>query len=164
MSDSVDNQDQFEMLEAALLGEVPPVEPLRSEFQARIVSSIRSASGDRRRYLTFRRFAVGAAAIAAAVLLVVGLQIMNPGGAGPDNPGLSRPGKTGGQMLATIRPKPAIVDDSIVAVEKFAAGSVVQEMRDLAKDATEIGGTMLAALPGDLVSRRAGWLTGFREK
>ena len=48
----------------------------------------------------------------------------------------------------------------MAAVEEFATNSVVQEMRDLARDASEIGSAMLAAIPVDVVGQgRSGWWT-----
>ena len=58
-------------------------------------------------------------------------------------------------IFAKIPPTQAIVDDSLLAVQEFATDSVVQEMRDLAQDASEIGSSMLVALPVDVDGRGA---------
>ncbi|MDP6636954.1 MAG: hypothetical protein QGG42_18800 [Phycisphaerae bacterium] len=166
MSEDLNSQDGFELIEAALRREVPPEEPLRPEFEVGIVAAIRSVSSGRRRVLMFRRFALGAAALAAAVLLVIGLlaalRIEVPGPRHVASPNTNAAGKN---ILAKIPPARGIVDNSIVAVEEFATDSVVQEMRDLARDASDIGSAMLASLPVDVMGPGGSrWLSGSEEK
>jgi len=149
MSDSINNHDDFKLLEETLRGQVEPTEPLKAELTDRIVAAVRIAAYQRRRSIGIRRLAIGAAAIAAGVLLAIGLLLT--GNSDPiDTPG----GRSDPALISGIPPAPAIVDDSLAAVEEFAAGSVVQEMRDLARDASDIGGVFLASLPGQVVDSR----------
>jgi hypothetical protein len=150
----MDKQDQFDVLEDALRRNVPPEEPLAAKLQDRIVTLIRAEARGRVRIATFRRFAIGAAAVAACVLLTVAFVAMNRGEVSPSPPIAQTPDQGADEnIFAKIPPTEVIVDDSILAVQEFATGSVVQEMRDLAQDASEIGSSMLAALPVD-VDRR----------
>ena len=75
MSYDPNNPERFELLDAALRRDVPPEEPLSSELHAMIVASIRAESGGRGRVLTFRRYVIGAAALAAGVLLAITLVV-----------------------------------------------------------------------------------------
>ena len=166
MSDNRNNQEPFELLDAALRRDVPPEEPLSTELQARIVASIRAEFGGRGRVLTFRRLgiAIGAGALAAGVLLTIAILVMSrlgvnsPGPIAPNTKGL------GGDIFAEIPSAPVIVDNSLTAVEEFAADSVVQEMRYLARDASDIGSAMLASLPVDVAGgRQSRWWTRLLE-
>ena len=150
MSGSYENQNEFEQLEAALRRDVEPEAPLSEELTNRIVSAIGAAYVRRRRTIVIRRFAIGAASLAAAVLLAIGLLVNNRPSVDKPVPIVSTPGN-GGEIIAQIQPSPVIVDDSLAAMGQFAADSVVQEMRDLASDASDIGSVMLASLPGDVI-------------
>ena len=165
MPNNLNNHDQLELLETALRGGAPPEEPLSPELQARIVGAFRTESRPRRGALTLRRFTV-AAALAASLLLAITILVMNRS----DN---NLPGSIGKVIqsdhgvfgFAKIPPAPVIVDDSMAAVEEFATNSVVQEIRYLARDASEIGIAMLAAIPGDVVGRGdSNWWSGSVEK
>ena len=165
MSDNRNNQDPFKLLDVALRRDVPPEEPLSPELTARIVASIRSESGRRGRVLTFRRLVI-AGALAAGVLLAIVLLVMSrvevnsPGPIAPRNTD-----RSGGDIFAKIPPAPEIVDNSLTAVEEFAADSVVQEMQSLARDASDIGSAMLASLPVDVGGGRGSrWWTRLLEK
>ena len=164
MSDNRNNQGQFDVLDAALRRDVPPEEPLTPELEARIVASIRAESGVRGGVWTFRRFAV-AGALAAGVLLAIvflvasRLGVDSPGPIAPNTRGL------GGDIFEKIPSASVIVDDSLTAVEEFAADSVVREMRYLARDASNIGSAMVASLPVDVVEgRRSRWWTRLLDK
>ena len=165
MSDNPNNQDPFELLDAALRQGVPPEEPLPPELEARIVASIRAESRGRGRVLTLRRFAIGAAALAAGVLLAIVLLVMSRLGVNSPRPIAPNTKGPGGDIFAKIPPAPVIVEDSITAVEEFAADSVVREMRYLARDASDIGSAMLASLPVDVAGgRQSRWWTRLLEK
>jgi hypothetical protein len=165
MSDNPGNQERFELLDAALHRDVPPEEPLSPELEARIVASIRAESGRRGRTLTFRRFAV-AGALAAGVLLAITLIVISRFGVNSPDPIVTpNTSQAGGDILAKIPPARVIVDDSVSAVEEFATDSVVQEMRHLARDASDIGSAMLASLPVDVVgARQSRWWASLLDK
>ena len=164
MPNDLNNHDHIELLETALRRDVPPVEPWSPELQTRIVASIRAESDRLRRMLTLRRFAVGGA-LAAALLLAIGLLVMSRSTVDSPEPIVTKGADESIFAFVKISPAPVIVDDSIAAVEEFAANSVVQEIRYLARDASEIGSAMLAALPGDVVGDgRSRWWTGSIEK
>jgi len=151
MPDNSNNRERFELLDAVLRRDVPPEEPLTAELEARIIASIRTESVRRGRALTFRRFVI-TGALAAGVLLAITLLVVSRLGPNSAMP-VAAPntnGSGGEDVLAKIPPAPAIVDDSLAAVEEFAADSVVQEMRYLARDASDIGSAMLASLPVDV--------------
>ena len=150
MPDNSNNRERFELLDAVLRRDVPPEEPLTAELEARIIASIRTESVRRGRVLTFRRFVI-TGAIAAGVLLAIVLLVTSRLGVDSPAPIAPNTNRSGGEdVLAKIPPAPAIVDDSLAAVEEFAADSVVQEMRYLARDASDIGSAMLASLPVDV--------------
>ena len=161
MSDNPNNQERFELLDAALRRDVPPEEPLSPELQAGIIASIRAESGRSGGALTFRRFAI-AGALAAGVLLATTLLVTSR--LAVNSPGPIAPRDTdgsGGDILENIPPAPVLVDNSITAVEEFAADSVVREMRHLARDVSDIGSAMLASLPVNVGGGgRARWWTG----
>jgi hypothetical protein len=165
MPNNPNNHDQLELLESALHRDVPPEETLRPELQARIVCAFRAESHPRRGVLTIRRFALGAA-LAASVLLAITIMVTSwPA----DNQPRAIVNTTGSDesvlVFAKFPPAPLMMDDSIAAVEEFATNSVVQEMQYLARDASEIGIAMLAAIPDDVVGRaNAGWWSGSVEK
>ena len=166
MSDNRNNHDRFELLDAALRRGVPPEKPLPPELQARIVASIRAESSGRRRVVTLRRFAIGAGTLAAGVLLAIVLLAMSRVGVNSPNQ-LASPDTRGpgGDIFVTIPPAPVLVDRSIVAVQEFATDSVVQEMRYLARDASEIGSAMLVMLPVDVVGDgRSRWWVGLLDE
>ncbi len=150
MSESHDNCDKFEQLDTALRLEITPCDPLEPELSERIVSSIRAEARRRSRTIVLRRFAFGAAALAAGVILAMGLLFNN---AGPIEPPVTPPGG-GGEMISKIPPPVDLVEDSLAAMEAFAAESMAKEMRDLAQDASDIGSGILASLPGDVVDSR----------
>ena len=150
MPDSYESQNESEQLEAALRRDVEPEAPLSEGLTNRIVSAIGAAYVRRRRTIVIRRFAIGAASVAAAVLLAIGLLVNNRPPVDKPGPIVSTSGN-GGEIIAQIQPGPVIVDDSLTAMGQFAADSVVQEMRDLASDASDIGSVMLASLPGDVI-------------
>jgi len=165
MSDDRNNQDPFELLDAALRRDVPPEEPLSPELTGRIVASIRAESGRRGRVLTFRRLVI-AGALAAGVLLAIVLLVRSRVNVNPPGPIVKTPDTKGlgGNVLA-ISPARVIVDNSLTAVEEFAADSVVQEMQSLVRDASDIGSAMLASLPVDVGGGRGSrWWTRLLEK
>ena len=165
MSYDPNNPERFELLDAALRRDVPPEEPLSAELHARIMASIRAESGGRGRVLTFRRYAIGAAALAAGVLLAITLVVMSRLAVNSPAPIAPNIDGAGGDILEKIPPAPAIVDDSLATVEEFAANSVVREMQCLARDASDIGSAMLASLPVDVGrGRRSQWWTRLLEK
>ncbi|MDP6542828.1 MAG: hypothetical protein QGH60_02490 [Phycisphaerae bacterium] len=150
MSDDRNNQERLKLLDAALRRDLPLEEPLTAELEARIVASIRAEPGRRGRALTFRRFAI-TSALAAGVLLAITLLVINRLGVNPPQPIAPRnTDSSNGDIFEKIPPAPVIVDNSLTAVEEFAAGSVVQEMRYLARDASDIGSAVLASLPVDV--------------
>ena len=165
MSYDPNNPERFELLDAALRRDVPPEEPLSAELHARIVASIRTEAGRRGRVLTFRRYAIGAAALAAGVLLAITLVVMSRLTVNPPVPIAPNIKGSGGDIFEKIPPAPAIVDDSLAAIEEFAADSVVREMQYLARDASDIGSAMLASLPVDVGGgQRSQWWTRLLEK
>ena len=165
MPDNLNNQDPFELLDAALRRGVPPEEPLTPELEARIVASLRTESGGWGRVLTFRRFAI-AGALAAGVLLAITLLVMSRLGVNSPRPIVApNTREPGVDIFEKIPPAPVIVDNSLTAVEEFATGSVVREMRYLARDASDIGSAMLASLPVDVGGgRQSRWWTRLIEK
>jgi hypothetical protein len=165
MSDDRDNQERFELLDAALRRDVPPEEPLPPELETRIVASIRAESDRRGRVLTFRRFAIGGA-LAAGVLLAITFVVISRIGVTPPAPIAPRDTDGPGEgIFEKIPPAPVIVNNSLTAVEEFAADSVVQEMRHLARDASDIGSAMLASLPVDVgVGGQSQWWNRLLEK
>lgn len=165
MSYDRNNQEHFELLDAALRRDVPPEEPLTPELSARIVASIRAESDRRGGVWTFRRFAI-TGALAAGLLLAITLLVMTRLGVNSPEPIVDRDtGGPGAEIFEKITPAPLIVEDSFAAVEEFAADSVVQEMRHLARDASDIGSAMLASLPVDVgVGGQARWWNRLLEK
>jgi hypothetical protein len=147
MSENHDNCDNFEQLDAALRREITPCDPLEPELSERIVSSIRAESRRRRRAIVLRRFTYGAAALAAGVVLAIGLLFNN--GTPIERPVTTTPGSDP-DLISKIEPA-GLVDDSLAAMKAFAAESMAREMRDLAQDASDIGSGILASLPGDVV-------------
>jgi len=165
MSYDPNNKERFELLDATLRRDVPPEEPLSAELHARIVASIRAESGGRGGVLTFRRYAIGAAALAAGVLLAITLVVMSRLAVNPPTPIAPNIDGSGGDIFEKIPPAPVIVDDSLAIVEEFAADSVVREMQCLARDASDIGSSMLASLPVDIGrGRRSQWWTRLLDK
>jgi hypothetical protein len=165
MPNNPNNHDQLELLETTLRAAVPTEEPLNPELQARIVASFRAESRRHRGVVRLRRFTI-AAALAASVLLAITILVMSwP----TDNQPRAIVDTMGYDeslfAFAKFPPTPVMMDDSMAAVEEFAANSVVREMQDLARDASEIGIAMLAAIPDDVVGRtNAGWWSGSLEK
>jgi len=147
MSYDSNNPECFELLDAVLRREVPPEEPLSSELQGRIVASIRAESLGRGRVLTFRRYAIGVAVLAAGVLLTITLLVVSRPAVNSPGPVVKEPGV---DIFEKIPPAPVIVDNSLAAVEEFAADSVVREMQYLVRDASDIGSAMFASLPVDV--------------
>ena len=151
MSESHDNHDKLEMIDAALRREIMPCRPLDPELTERIVASIRTSSLRHKRAIALRRFAFGAAAIAACVAMAIGFLFSgNPAIDRPEHP---KPPSDSG-IISRIPPATVIMDDSLAAMEEFAADSMAKEMRDLAQDASDIGSVILASLPGDVVDSK----------
>ncbi len=115
--------------------------------------------------LTFRRFAIGGA-LAAGVLLAITFVVISRIGVNPPAPIAPRDTDgPGGDIFEKIPPAPVLVNNSLAAVEEFAADSVVQEMRHLARDASDIGSAMLASLPVDVgVGGQSRWWNRLLEK
>ena len=164
MSYKPNNQERFELLDAVLRRDVPPEEPLSDELTGRIVAAIRTESGRRGGARTFRRFAI-CAALAASVLLAIALLMMYRPHVNSPRPNARRDANGSRRDAGGISPERTIVDDSLTAVENFAADSVAQEMRHLARDASDIGSAVLASLPGDVqVPGQPRWWSGLLEK
>ena len=143
MSYDPNNAEQHASLEAALRRDVPAEQPLSDELHARIVTSIREQSNAATKVPSIRRFAA-VAAVAACVILTAGVAFMMT--RNPERPAtpVAHSDKPAAKILAKA---PVMVDDSLAAVEEFATDSVVREMRDLAKDASDIGSAMFVSLP-----------------
>jgi hypothetical protein len=144
MLDEMKNNDEFKAIDAALRRDVGPEEPLSPELRSRIVTAIRAQSQTPQTVRPRRWFAV--AALAAAVLLIATVIVMNrEADPGAERIAKSKPSPTPVEVLNNISPAPVIA-----AASDFAADSVVQEMRHVAQDATDIGNAMLSVVPGDV--------------
>jgi len=144
MLDEMKNNDEFEAIDAALRSDVSPEEPLSPELRSRIVTAIRAKAQTPQTVRPSRWFAVGA--LAAAVLLIATVVVMNrPADRNTEQPATVNIDPTPVYMMDTISPAPVIA-----AASDFATDSVVQEMRHMAQDATDIGDAMLSVVPGDV--------------
>jgi hypothetical protein len=148
MLDSTNNQECFDLLDAALRDSVPPEQPLTEELQSRIIEAIRTEAATRRKVLVFRRYVIATAAAAAGILLVISLVLINRSAVNtPKDDVVIAPADRAGNLLDEIPRAGLLVDKSITAVTDFTTDSVLREMRDMARDASDIGTAMFASLP-----------------
>ncbi len=157
MLDDTNNQGCLELLDTALRDSVPPMEPLDAELQSRIIKAIRTESTTRRKGLVFRRYMAATAAVAAGILLVISFLLINRSVVNkPEDPVVRTLPARNGNPLDEIPQAGQIVDDSLLAVTAFTTDSAVQEMRDMAQDASDIGSAMFASLPINMSSDSPG--------
>ncbi|MCP4376459.1 MAG: hypothetical protein GY794_09825 [bacterium] len=148
MLDNTNNQECLELLDAPLRDSVPPVEPLDAELQSRIFKAIRTEPTTRKKALVFRRYVIATAAAAAGILLVISLLLINRSVVNkPEGPLVYTPPDRTGNLLKEIPKTRLIIDKSLTAVTAFTTDSAVQEMRDMAQDASNIGAAMFTSLP-----------------
>lgn len=134
-----------------LRAEVPGEQPLPLELRERIrraVRAVRAESKPAPRPLMLRlRPVLGALAVAACVLLAVGVFLATRP---PDRPVVVEQPRI---PLPTDLLEPrTLIDESLAQVRKIAAGPFGDEMARLARDAGTLGRSILAPLPLELVA------------
>ncbi|HUS90733.1 MAG TPA: hypothetical protein VM695_02745 [Phycisphaerae bacterium] len=150
--------EQWQAMAKRLREETPPAGPLAPQLSARILAAVRSAQAPAARPAprgrTIRLLAPLAAA--ATILLAVGGYFLLP----PDKPPVDPNHGTAVVRSVPLPPGPDELTQRFwTDVERLAGAPMADEVRRLARDTEDLGNSLLARLPLDLLRAGDGrWL------
>ena len=149
-------RDAMANLEAELHGNLPPMMPVPTELQQRIITAVRSEP----RPVARRRLVLTTSGLAAAACLAiaVGFWMAHP----PDKPDDPWAGSNEqaaavvNSVLDELLQPPDRSEQPIARIGRFTTAPIDRELRYLAEDAEHAGRTLLALLPLELPATNGG--------